>query len=67
MASNLSLDHRDCSGGLVAVNRDANQLGTASGKGGNLRNCTFDIGGVGIGHGLHDNRMTATAQIPRQY
>ena len=50
---------RNGGGGFVAVDRDANQLGAGARKGCDLRDGAVDIGGVGVGHRLHDDRRAA--------
>ena len=50
---------RDGGGGLLAVDRDPHQFGTGARQRCDLRHGAFDIGGVGIGHRLHDDRRTA--------
>ena len=46
-------------GGLVAVDRDAHQFRTGLGELCDLYCGTEHIGGVGVGHGLHDHGMLA--------
>ena len=47
-------------GRLVPIDRDAHDLGAGAGEIGNLPGRCLDIGRVGVGHGLNDNRgMTA--------
>ncbi len=53
------LDARHGGGRLVAVDRDAHQLGAGARQRRHLLRGAFDVGGVGIGHRLHDDRMTA--------
>src|SRR5581483_5970193 len=40
--------------GVVIVDGDADQLGAGAGERGDLLDCGFDVGGVGVGHRLHD-------------
>ena len=49
----LVADMRDGGSGLVAVDGDAHELGAGAGKGCDLGHGGIDVGGVGIGHGLH--------------
>ncbi len=53
------LDVRHGGRRLVAVDRDAHDLGTGARQRRDLPGGAFDIGGVGIGHRLHDDRRTA--------
>ncbi len=46
-------------GAFVAVDGDADDFRSGLVKGGNLSNRCIDIGGVGIGHRLDDDRRTA--------
>ena len=55
----LFADMRDGGGGLVAIDRDADQLGAGPREGCDLRDGRIDVGGVGIGHGLDDDRGAA--------
>ncbi len=43
-------------GGLVAVDRDPHQLGARPRQRRNLAGGRLDVGGVGVGHRLHDDR-----------
>jgi len=43
-------------GGLVVVDRDSDELGAGAGEGGDLLHGGLDIGGVGVGHRLNDDR-----------
>jgi len=52
-------DVRDGSRRLVAVYRDAHQLGAGAGECGHLARCALGIGGVGVGHRLHDDGRSA--------
>ena len=45
--------------GFVAVDRDAHELGAGAGKRCHLRDRALHVGGIGIGHRLHDDRRTA--------
>ena len=44
---------------LVAVDGDANKLGAGAGQRRDLGDGRVDVGGVGIGHRLHDDRCAA--------
>ncbi len=44
---------------LIAVDRDAHELGAGAGQGCDLLGRRGDIGGIGIGHRLDDNRAAA--------
>ncbi len=55
----LLLDMRDCRGRFGAVDRDAHQFRTGAGERRGLAHRALDIGGVGIGHGLHHDRGAA--------
>ena len=44
---------------LVAVDRDAHQLGAGAREAGDLADGAVDVGGVGVGHRLHDDRSAA--------
>ena len=46
-------------GALVAVDGDAHDLGAGAVQCCNLRDGLVDIGGVGVGHRLHDDRRAA--------
>ena len=61
-ASSFSLMKRHGGGRLVAVDGDAHQLRAGAGKGCDLRHRAVDIGGVGIGHRLDDDRRVAADQ-----
>ena len=52
-------DLRDRSSTLITIDGDAHQLRAGPVKGGNLCNGRIDIGRIGIGHRLHDDRRTA--------
>ena len=43
-------------GGVVVVNGDTNELGAGASEGGDLLDGGFDVRGVGVGHGLDDDR-----------
>ena len=64
------LDMRHGGGGLVAIDGDAHDLGAGARQRRHLRGRSGDIGGVGIGHRLHDDRRIAAdghaADIDRQ-
>ncbi len=45
--------------GLVAVDGDANQLGAGAGQRRDLGDGAVDVGGVGVGHRLHDDGCAA--------
>ena len=53
------LDVRHRCRGLVAVDRDAHELGAGARQCGHLARGAFDVGGVGVGHRLHDDRRAA--------
>ena len=53
-------DGRDGGSGLFVIDRDANQLGTCPRQGCDLLDGRGNVGGVGVGHGLHHNRCIAT-------
>ncbi len=55
----LVADMRHGGGGLVAIDRDAHQLGAGAGERRDLRDGGVDIGRIRIGHGLHDDRRAA--------
>jgi hypothetical protein len=46
-------------GALVAVDGDAHQLGAGAPELGHLLDGGLDVGGVGVGHRLHDNGRAA--------
>ena len=50
---------RNGGGGLVTVHRDADHLRAGARQGCDLGDGAVDIGGVGVGHRLHDDRRTA--------
>jgi hypothetical protein len=50
-------DVRNRLGRRLIVDRDADELGSGSGEGSDLSNRTWDVGGIGVGHGLHHDRM----------
>ena len=50
---------RDGARGLVAVDGDAHQFRARPRQRRDLRDRRVDVGGVGVGHGLHDNRRAA--------
>ena len=52
-------DVRNRGGGLVPVDGDAHQLRTRARERGDLAGRRLDIGGVRIGHRLHDDRRAA--------
>ena len=52
-------DVRHCGSRLVAVDRDAHELRAGRGQRSHLARGALDIGGVGIGHRLHDDRRAA--------
>ena len=49
------LDVRHGGGGLIAVDRDAHDFRARARQIGDLPHRGLDVGGVGIGHGLHDD------------
>ena len=53
-------DMGDGGGGFIAVNRDADELGACANEGSDLLHRAINVSGVGIRHGLHDNRRAAT-------
>ena len=46
---------RDGGSGSVIVHRDAHQFRSGAGQGRSLLDGAFDVGGIGIGHRLHDH------------
>ena len=46
-------------GGGVIVDGDAHQFGAGAGQGGTLPDGAVNVGGVGVGHGLHHNGCIA--------
>ncbi len=52
-------DVRNGGGGLVAVDGDAHDFGAGARQRRDLRDGAVDIGGVGVGHRLHDDRRAA--------
>ncbi len=52
-------DMRDGGGGLVAIDRDAHDLGAGAGERRDLRDRRIDIGRVRVGHRLDDDRSAA--------
>ena len=52
-------DVGDGLGGLVAVDGDAHELGAGARQRRNLIDGRGDVGGVGVGHRLHDDRRAA--------
>ena len=52
-------DMRNGGGGLLAVDRDAHHFGAGARKRRDLGHGAVDIGGVGVGHRLHDDRRAA--------
>ena len=52
-------DVRHGGGGLLAVDRDAHHFGAGARQRRDLRDGAVDIGGVGVGHRLHDDRRAA--------
>jgi hypothetical protein len=50
----LDAGNRGCR--LVAVDRDAHDLGTRARQRRDLPRRLLDVGGIGVGHGLHDDR-----------
>ena len=52
-------DMRHGSGGLIAVDRDPHHFGPGARQGCDLGDGAVDIGGVGVGHRLHDDRGAA--------
>src|SRR6476620_8893623 len=52
-------DMRNGGRGFLAIDRDAHHFRTGARQRSDLRDRAFDIGGVGIGHRLHDDRRTA--------
>ena len=52
-------DMRNGGGGLVAVHRDADHFRAGARQRCDLGDGAVDIGGVGVGHRLHDDRRTA--------
>ena len=52
-------DMRNGGGGLLAIDGDAHHFGAGARQRRDLRDRAFDIGGVGVGHRLHDDRRAA--------
>ena len=52
-------DMRNGGGGFLAVHRDADHFGAGARQRCDLGDGAFDIGGVGVGHRLHDDRRAA--------
>ncbi len=52
-------DFRDGGGGLVAVDGDPDQLRAGTGERRHLAGGALDVGGVGVGHRLDDDRAIA--------
>src|SRR5580692_2721442 len=52
-------DFRNSRGRLFGIHRDADQFGAGARQRHYLIHGAGHIGGVGVGHGLHDNRMIA--------
>ncbi|MGY4316809.1 hypothetical protein ACVWW1_006136 [Bradyrhizobium sp. JR3.5] len=52
-------DVRHGGGGFLAVDGDAHHLGAGAGERGDLGDGALDVGGVGVGHRLHDDRRAA--------
>ena len=52
-------DMRHGGGGFLAVDRDAHHFGAGARERGDLGDGAVDIGGVGVGHRLHDDRRAA--------
>ena len=52
-------DLRHGGGGLVAVDGDAHDLRAGAGERRDLRHRRVDVGGVGVGHRLDDDRRAA--------
>ena len=52
-------DMRHRGGGLVAVDGDPHHFRTGAGQRRHLGHRAVDIGGVGVGHRLHDDRRAA--------
>ena len=50
---------RDRRGRIVVVDGDADQLRAGAGQGGDLLDGGGDVGGIGVGHGLHHYRCIA--------
>ena len=53
------LDVRHCCCGFVAIDGDAHDLGAGARQGGDLGHRRVDVGRIGIGHRLHDDRGAA--------
>jgi hypothetical protein len=58
------LDVRNRGRRLVAIDGNAHDLGTRARQRRHLPDCSLDIGGIGIGHGLHDDGGAAADQHP---
>ena len=48
-------DVGDGFGGVIVVDGDADELGAGAREGGDLLDGGLDVGGVGVGHRLHDD------------
>jgi hypothetical protein len=57
-------DMRNCGGGLVAIDRDADDLRPGTGQRRDLARGALDVGSVGIGHRLYDDRRAAADAHP---
>ncbi len=58
-------DVRHGLGRLVAIDGDADELGAGAGEGRDLRHRPVDVGGVGVGHRLHDDGRAAADRHAR--
>ena len=59
-------DVRHGGGGLVAIDGDADELGAGLGQRRDLADGRIDVGGVGVGHRLNDDRRAA-ADLDRAF
>ena len=50
------------SGGSIVIDGYPHQLATGVGQRPDLGHCSLDVGGVGVGHGLNDDRVIAADQ-----
>jgi hypothetical protein len=54
-----ALDLRYSLGSFIVVDGHAHDFGAGTGKGPNLPHRGLDVGGIGVGHGLHHHRVVA--------
>jgi hypothetical protein len=55
----LFADHRDGAGGFLGVDGEPHQFRTGLPEGVHLGHGAGDVGGIGVGHGLHHHRRAA--------